>query len=270
MTRTSDGSAGDADYGAIGSGYSRYRRPDPRIAAAVHSALGDAATVLNIGAGAGSYEPADRDVTAVEPSASMRAQRPSHLATAIDASAEHLPFADDSFDAAMASFTVHQWGDLAAGLAELRRVTRGPVVVLSCDPDALDRFWLADYAPEVIATEASRYPAPAEIARLLGGSVTVYPVPIPLDCTDGFGEAYYARPEALLDPGARKANSAWSFVGEEVGQRFERELGADLESGRWDALHAALRTQPEFDGSLRLIVAVPPGRAPYEAGGPAE
>ena len=270
MTRTSDGSAGDADYGAIGSGYSRYRRPDPRIAAAVHSALGDAATVLNIGAGAGSYEPADRDVTAVEPSASMRAQRPSHLATAIDASAEHLPFADDSFDAAMASFTVHQWGDLAAGLAELRRVTRGPVAILSCDPDALDRFWLAEYASEVIATEASRYPAPAEIARLLGGSVTVYPVPIPLDCTDGFGEAYYARPEALLDPGARKANSAWSFVGEEVGQRFERELRADLESGRWDALHAALRTQPEFDGSLRLIVAVPPGRAPYEAGGPAE
>jgi SAM-dependent methyltransferase len=256
--RTPDGSAGDADYGSIGTDYSRYRRPDPRIAAVFHAALGDAATVLNVGAGAGSYEPLDREVTAVEPSASMRAQRPAHLATAIDASAEHLPFADDSFDAAMASFTVHQWADLAAGLAELRRVTRGPVVILSCDPDALDRFWLADYAPEVIATEASRYPAPADIARLLGGTVTVHPVPVPLDCTDGFGEAYYARPEALLDPGARKANSAWSFVGPDVEERFERALRADLESGRWDELHGTLRTQAEFDGSLRLIVALPP------------
>jgi len=252
-----DGSAGDADYGSIGTDYARYRRPDPRIAAVFHAALGDATTVLNVGAGAGSYEPLDREVTAVEPSASMRAQRPANLATAIDASAEQLPFADDSFDAAMASFTVHQWGDLAAGLAELRRVTRGPVVILSCDPDALDRFWLADYAPEVIATEASRYPAPAEIARLLGGTVTVTPVPIPLDCTDGFGEAYYGRPEALLDPGARTANSAWSFVGREIERRFELELRADLDSGVWDARHGALRTQPEFDGSLRLIVALP-------------
>jgi len=258
IQRTPDGSAGDADYGSIGTDYARYRRPDPRIAAAIHAALGDAESVLNIGAGAGSYEPADRDVTAVEPSASMRAQRPANLATAIDASAEHLPFADGGFDAAMASFTVHQWSDLAAGLSELRRVTRGPIVILSCDPDALDRFWLTDYAPEVIATEASRYPAPAEIARLLGGTVTVYPVPIPHDCTDGFGEAYYGRPEALLDPGARRANSAWSFVGAEVERRFERELRADLDSGAWDARHGALRAQPEFDGSLRLIVALPP------------
>lgn len=257
IQRTPDGSAGDADYGTIGTDYARYRRPDPRIAAAFHAALGDATTVLNIGAGAGSYEPTDRDVTAVEPSASMRAQRPASLATAIDASAENLPFADDTFDAAMASFTVHQWNDLAAGLAELRRVTRGPIAILSCDPDALDRFWLTDYAPEVIATEASRYPAPTEIARLFGGAVTVHPLPIPLDCTDGFGEAYYGRPELLLDAGARKANSAWSFVGADVEQRFERELRTDLESGAWDAKHGALRTQPEFDGSLRLIVALP-------------
>jgi len=255
QTRKPDGSAGDADYGSIGTDYSRYRRPDPRIAARFHAALGDATTVLNVGAGAGSYEPTDRAVTAVEPSASMRAQRPASLAAAIEASAEHLPFADDSFDAAMASFTVHQWGDLAAGLAELRRVTRGPIAILTCDPDALDHFWLTDYAPEVIATEASRYPAPATITRLLGGTVAVQPVPIPLDCTDGFGEAYYGRPEALLDPGARKANSAWSFVGPDVEPRFERELRADLELGAWDERYGALRTQPEFDGSLRLIVA---------------
>ena len=257
MTRKSDGSAGDADYGTIGRDYARYRQPDPRIAAAIARALGLSTTVLNVGAGAGSYEPRDRNVTAIEPSASMRAQRPSDLSSAIDGTAEHLPFADNSFDASMATFSVHQWSDLAAGLREMRRVTTGPVVILSCDPEALDRFWLAEYAPEVIATEARRYPAPAEIARLLGGRVAIDPVPIPLDCTDGFGEAYYGRPEALLDPGARLANSAWSFVGPEVHARFEAQLREDLQSGTWDARHPGLRTLAEFDGSLRLIVGLP-------------
>jgi len=255
--RKADGSAGDADYGTIATDYSRYRRPDARIAARIHDALGDARTVLNVGAGAGSYEPLDREVTAVEPSASMRAQRPASLSVAIDASAESLPFADDSFDAAMATFTVHQWQNLEAGLHEVRRVTRGPVVILSCDPAELNRFWLVDYAPEVLQTEARRYPAPADIARMLGGIVEVRVVPVPLDCTDGFGEAYYGRPEALLDPGARLANSAWSFVEPEVEPRFERELRRDLGSGAWDARYGALRTQPEFDGSLRLIVGLP-------------
>jgi SAM-dependent methyltransferase len=213
--------------------------------------------VLNVGAGAGSYEPIDREVTAVEPSATMRAQRPAHLAKAIDATAEHLPFADSTFDAAMATFSVHQWTDLAAGLREVRRVTIGPVVILTCDPDALHRFWLADYAPEVIETERGRYPKPALIADLLSGSSEVLDVPIPFDCTDGFGEAYYGRPELLLDPGARLANSAWSFVEAEVHRRFERELGDDLASGGWDARHGALRELPEFDGSLRLIVSTP-------------
>jgi SAM-dependent methyltransferase len=255
--RRPDGSAGDADYGTIGRGYSDFRRPDPRIADRIHAALGDARTVLNVGAGAGSYEPVDREVTAVEPSASMRAQRPASLSSAIDATAESLPFDDDTFDAAMGTFTVHQWSDLAAGLRELRRVTRGPVVILSCDPAALDRFWLNDYAPEVLETEASRYPNLDRITEHLGGSVEVTSVPIPLDCTDGFGEAYYGRPEALLDPNARLANSAWSFVGDDVAARFQRTLGSDLDDGTWDARHGHLRTQPEFDGSLRLIVSGP-------------
>jgi len=149
--RHQDGSAGDANYGAIGTGYARFRQPDPRIAAFIHQALGTAETVLNVGAGAGSYEPTDRSVTAVEPSASMRAQRPPHLPAAIDAAAERLPFPDRSFDAAMATFTIHQWADLGKGLAELRRVTRGPIALLTCDPALLDRFWLNAYAPEVIA-----------------------------------------------------------------------------------------------------------------------
>jgi len=146
----------------------------------------------------------------------MRGQRPAHLPDAVDAYAEHLPFADKAFDAALATITVHQWADLTAGLAEARRVTRGPIVVLSCDPTELAKFWLDDYAPEVLATEAVRYPSIDRLTALLGARTTVTNVPIPLNCSDGFGEAYYGRPEALLDPGARKANSAWSFVTEDI------------------------------------------------------
>jgi len=256
-TRHDDGSAGDADYGAIGATYSTYRRPDPRIAAMIAAAIGDARSVLNVGAGAGSYEPTDRAVTAVEPSASMRAQRPAHLARAIDAVAEALPFPDAHFDAAMALYTVHQWNDLARGLAELRRVARGPVVVMCGDPDALKSFWLADYAREVIDVESGRCPPIATIARALGRNARVSPVPIPLDCTDGFNEAYYGRPERLLDPGARLACSSWSFVAADVVDRFARDLRRDLDDGAWDARYGHLRTQPEYLGSLRLMVGRP-------------
>ncbi len=185
----------------------------------------------------------------------MRAQRPPALPTAVDARAEELPFADGSFDAVMTTFSVHQWADLDRGLAELRRVSRGSVVILTCDPAELGRFWLAEYAPEVISTEAERYPPISRFARALGSSIDVLPVPIPLDCTDGFGEAYYGRPEALLDPGARRANSAWSFVDGAIADRYVASLAADLASGEWDRTFGALRTQPVFEGSLRLIVA---------------
>jgi SAM-dependent methyltransferase len=257
MKRFTDGSAGDADYGSIGHGYASFREPEPAIAALIARALGDARHVLNVGAGAGSYEPVDRTVTAVEPSAAMRAQRPAHLSRAIDATAQALPFADGSFDTAMTTFSVHQWPDLEAGLKEMRRVTRGPVVVMSCDPAALDGFWLAEYAPEVIATEARRYPTIAAIAAGLGGRSDVIDVPIPLHCRDGFNEAYYGRPQMLLDPAARQACSAWSFVAHGAVARFEAALRADLASGAWDARHGALRTLPQFSGSLRLIVSRP-------------
>lgn len=254
LQRHTDGSAGDANYGTIGSGYTSYRQPEPAIAAFIDRALGAAQTVLNVGAGAGSYEPVDRQVTAVEPSASMRAQRPAHLARAVDAVAQALPFAEGCFDASMATFTVHQWPDLGAGLAEMRRVTRGPVLILTCDPEALDRFWLVEYAREVIEVEARRYPAMTSIEKGLGANVEVIPVPIPLQCVDGFGEAYYGRPERLLEPGARLANSAWSFVDATVGSRFVEDLSRDLRSGRWDERYGYLRHQPFFEGSLRLVV----------------
>lgn len=256
MTR-SEGTAGDADYGRIGDGYTNFRQPEPEFEAAIAVALGGASTVLNVGAGAGSYEPVDREVTAVEPSPAMRAQRPPHLVEAIEGTAESLPFPDAAFDAAMTTFSVHQWKDLAAGLAQMRRVATGPVLVMTCDPDLLDRFWLNEYAPEVIATEARRYPSPREIAELLGGRTSIATLPIPLGCVDGFGEAYYGRPERLLDPAARKANSAWSFVDGGVHARFEKELSADLASGQWDRRHGHLRDAPHFEGSLVLIRSVP-------------
>ena len=183
----------------------------------------------------------------------MRAQRPDDLAIAIDASAEDLPFGDDAFGAAMTTFSIHQWRDLSAGLKEMRRVTHGPVVILTCDPDLLDRFWLADYAPEVIATEARRYPSMADIRDVLG-DIEVVPVAIPFDCADGFNEAYYGRPEMLLDPHARESCSAWSFVDPPVADGYIDRLRADLASGAWDQSYRHLRTHPFFDGSLVLVV----------------
>ena len=246
--------AGDFDYERDGEVYSRRRRPDPRIAQLVHAALGRARTVLNVGAGAGSYEPTDRYVAAVEPSASMRALRPLELAPAIDATAESLPFDDASFDAAMASITVHQWASPFQGLAELRRVSRGPVVLLTFDGDALERLWLGEYVPELFEAERKRYPAIAEIREALGGVTSVHEVPIPIDCVDGFTEAFYARPERFLDPEVRRAQSAWGFVEDAVALRGLRQLEQDLASGRWDERHGALRSQREFLGALRLLV----------------
>ena len=165
-----------------------------------------------------------------------------------------MPFPDQSFDAAMATFTVHQWSDLGKGLSETRRVTRGPIVIMTCDPAELDRFWLNNYAPEVIATEAKRYPPLDAIMHILGGHCDVVSVPIPLNCTDGFNEAYYGRPERLLEIQARMACSAWSFVGPAVTDRFESHLRRDLADGSWDATYGHLRRQPEFTGSLKLII----------------
>ena len=233
------------EYGPSKASYAATRRPEPRIAARIERALGDARTVVNVGAGAGSYEPEDRYVVAVEPSAAMRAQRPAGR-PAVDAVAEALPFDDDSFDAAMAMITVHQWSDLERGLTELRRVTRGPVVILTFDPDAMLDFWLADYVPEVFEAERPRMPK----LSALGGEAGA--VPIPHDCVDGFIEAYYGRPEAFLDPEIRAAQSAWGKTGADVGPGLTR-LAEDLQSGAWDARYGDLRRQPEYIGSLRLI-----------------
>jgi SAM-dependent methyltransferase len=252
-----DGSAGDANYAIIGGSYAQFRQPEPAISAAIAAALGDARTVINVGAGTGSYEPPARRVTPVEPSASMRAQRSADLAVAIDAVAERLPFPDNHFDAAMATSTVHQWSDLGAGLAEMRRVSRGPVIILTSDPLLIERFWLNDYAPEILRTEARRFPSIDAITAALTGSAEVTPIMIPLNCKDGFNEAYYGRPECLLNEKARLSCSSWSFIDKDLTQRYIQHLAQDLQNGTWDSAFGQLRNLPEYDGSLRLIVARP-------------
>jgi SAM-dependent methyltransferase len=261
----------DTHYSTLVGDYARVRRPDPRIGAQLVAALGNARTVINVGAGTGSYEPTERAVVAVEPSAEMRARRDPALPPAIDATAEALPFDDDAFDAALAVLTVHHWPDLDAGLAELRRVARERIVVMTADPTALAGLWLAEYSPEFHRVERDRYPSLQRIAAALGGGaqaggtakpagaapgeIEVRPLLIPFDCADGFTDSFYARPEAMLDPAVRRAQSAWSFVDEADQARFTERLSADLESGAWDERHGHLRTQPELEGSMRILIA---------------
>lgn len=252
--RWHDGSAGDIDYAAAGQRYAEFRQEEPFIAARIRIALGDAKRVLNVGAGAGSYEPTDIEVVAVEPSATMRAQRPPHRAPAIDAVAENLPFADGEFDAVLATFTVHQWTDLERGITELKRVTSGPIVIMAADPDRLHDFWISEYVPEALDRELSRFPAIARLAELLGDGTRVETLPIPLDCRDGFTEAYYGRPEMFLNPAVTGAMSSWTLLDEAIRERGRSKLAQDIADGTWDARYGHLRTQPFYEGSMRLIV----------------
>ena len=182
---------------------------------------------------------------------------PQHLAPAINATAENLPFDDDSFDASMASVTVHQWPDVQKGLGEMRRVTRGPVVVLTFDPVVPEPWWLPEYVPVLFDIEARRMPTLDTIADALGGA-RIEVVPIPVDSIDGFGQAFFGRPERVLDPAVRRAMSAWSFVAPEVIEEFEQRLAADLASGEWDRRWGRFRTMDEFDGGLRLVISEAP------------
>jgi SAM-dependent methyltransferase len=245
------------DYERHGHTYARHRQADPRIAARIHEALGDARTVLNVGAGAGSYEPCDRWVLAVEPSATMRAQRPAGAAPAIDARAEALPLHDGAVDAAMACVTIHHWESSEAGLAELRRVARGPVVVFTFELDHLPA-WQLEYLREGVAKERPRFPAIDDIAAALGGRTRVERIPTPGDCTDGFFEAFWRRPEALLDPEVRGAQSVWALLEPGVEQRIVERLSTALDSGSWDAEHGYLREQQELQGALRLVISEAP------------
>jgi SAM-dependent methyltransferase len=242
-------------YDAIGSSYTVTRRTEPRIAARIWAALGDARTVVNVGAGTGSYEPPDRDVTAVEPSRLMRAQRPAGAAPCVAAAAESLPFEDQSFDAAMAVSTIHHWQDPIAGLREMRRVARRVVVFTfdASDTGWRRRFWLTrDYLPE-IADLFVGWPSLSERARAIGARTES--VLIPWDCADGFFEAYWRRPEAYLDDHVRRGISVWGKLGPDAEQRAVRSLRDDLVSGRWAERNSDLVDLDAADLGLRLLIA---------------
>ena len=246
-----------SEYDASRATYTATRRTDPRIAAAIERALGDARTVVNVGAGAGSYESADREVIAVEPSSTMRAQRPAGAAEAIDARAEALPLEDASVDAAMAILALHHWNDPAKGLRELRRVARGPVVVLTFDPAAADSFWLVrDYLPELAAIDRARFPTIEETVEALGGSVTVERVPTPHDCRDGFLGAFWRRPERYLEPAIRPGISTFGELDQAVLERALEQLHTDVESGAWRRRYGGLLALEELDIGYRLVVSL--------------
>jgi SAM-dependent methyltransferase len=237
-------------YDRIGKGYRPYRTPDSRIAARIESALGGAETVVNVGAGTGSYESEHRRVVAVEPSATMIAQRPPGAAPVVRAHAEALPFPDNAFDVAMAILTVHHWADWRRGLAEVVRVAE-TIVLLTWDP-AHEGFWLTqDYVPEIHAFDRTVFPPLDALLEALGGG-DVRPVPVPHDCTDGFGSAYWRRPEAYLDAGVRRAISTFARVGDvQPGLGW---LGADLASGRWHETYGHLLNLDVLDVGYRLVV----------------
>jgi SAM-dependent methyltransferase len=247
--------SGSQLYDSIGATYTVTRRTEPRIAAQIWAALGDARTVLNVGAGTGSYEPPDREVTAVEPSELMRRQRPAGAAPCVAAAADSLPFPDQSFDAAMAVATIHHWPDPIAGLREMQRVARR-LVVFTHDTSHdgwLRRFWLTrDYLPEAAALLAGR-PSLAELAGVTGARTE--PVPIPWDCADGFFEAYWRRPEAYLHDQVRRGVSVWGRVGPHAELRAVRSLRSDLASGRWAERNRELAGLDTAELGLRLLIA---------------
>jgi SAM-dependent methyltransferase len=258
MRSAADDGGGDVSgaqlYDTIGATYTVTRRTEPRIAAHVWAALGDAPTVLNVGAGTGSYEPPDRNVLALEPSALMRSQRPPEAAPCVAGAAEHLPFDDGSFDVAMAFSTIHHWRDPLAGLREMQRVARR-VVVFAFDTSDPSQFWLTrDYLPEAVELRGWRLLASLpELADAIGARSA--PVPIPWDCGDGFFEAYWRRPHAYLDEHVRRGMSVWAAVGPEAEERAVRELRHDLASGRWAERNHELLDLDAAELGARLLTA---------------
>jgi SAM-dependent methyltransferase len=246
-------------YDTIGRTYTTTRRPDPRIATAIWNALGSARTVLNVGAGAGAYEPPDREVVALEPSPVMIAQRPPGAAPVVRGRAEDLPFEDDAFDAVMAVLSDHHWTDRPRGFRELRRVASERVVLFNAKPREADLFWLTtEYLPEFLEVIPARYRQPgaweSELEAALG-RVEIVPVPIAHDCSDGFYGAFWRRPNAYLDPDVRAGISVFAQVPSAAAGRAIDALGADLETGRWQQSHRALLDVSELHLGYYVIVA---------------
>jgi SAM-dependent methyltransferase len=243
-------------YDAISSSYVSTRRADPRIARHIHAALGDALKVVNVGAGTGNYEPTDRMVVAVEPSLEMISQRPETSASALRAAAEDLPFPSETFDAAMAVLTVHHWRDWRQGLAEMQRVA-GTQVIFLFEPAMINKFWALDggYWPEAFQLPSERDAIGVEEVSSVLDVSRVDPLSIPIDCTDGFGAAFWGRPEAYLEPQVQRGMSWLAQLTPDVLARGSARLAADLQSGEWDRRHGHLRRLDQLDVGYRLITA---------------
>ena len=243
-----------AVYDQIGIGYTSRRRPDPRIFQRICEALASCVTVVNIGAGTGSYEPPSCTL-AVEPSQRMIDQRSAQSAPCLCAFAERLPLEDRSFDGSLAVLTIHHWQDVSAGLKEMRRVSRQRVVLFTWDPEYPADFWLPrDYLPEILELDCPRFPTMRQLAQWLG-PIEIQPVLIPADCADGFTGAYWKRPEAFLDPDVVRTNSVLAQLDPRVVAQGLARLGRDLESGAWTQRNAALTALEELDLGYRLIIA---------------
>ncbi|MYH41524.1 MAG: class I SAM-dependent methyltransferase [Chloroflexi bacterium] len=239
-------------YDRIGRGYSLTRRPDSRIARRILDALGDVGSVVNVGAGTGSYEPAGLQVVAVEPSQEMIAQRVA-AAPVVRAVAESLPFPSRSFDAAMAVLTIHHWGDWRAGVSEMRRVARSRIVLLTWDLDSGAGFWLLEYFPGILDLDRGRFPPFGDLLAATGGEPLS--VPVPHDCSDGFLGAWWRRPSAYLDDTVRSAMSGFALLPDDDVARGLARLSADTRSGEWERRFGALRDLEELDLGYRLVVA---------------
>jgi SAM-dependent methyltransferase len=244
-----------AGYDSIGSNYAQFRRADPRIATQIRAALGDAQTALNVGAGTGSYEPSDRTVVAVEPSRLMISQRPQNAAPAIQGVAEALPFPSQSFDAAMATLTLHHWSDKPRGVRELQRVAPRIVIMMSFELELLPPFWLIDdYLPEITHLDYGPRLSPDDIATIINAT-SIEIVPVPHDCHDGFLCAYWRRPDRYLDPGVIASISATARLDHDVLKRGLARLAADLRNGQWSSRHRDLLERTQMDYGYRLIIA---------------
>jgi SAM-dependent methyltransferase len=242
-------------YDRVGLGYRGIRGTDPVLASRIWAALGDSRTVVNVGAGTGSYEPPDRWVLAVEPSGVMIAQRPSDAAPVIQASVEQLPLADQTIDAATAILTLHHWKSVQAGLRELLRVVRDRIVLVTMDVEALRELWIVrDYLPELLGYHAARFPTMDQLQDLLPNA-QVEVLSVPRECEDGFMAAFWGRPHAYLDPEARTATSPWHDLPTDVVDRALDQLRRHLDSGEWQARYGHLVALPELDVGLRLITA---------------
>lgn len=240
-------------YDVIGAEYSRTRREDPRLVALIHAALGNARTIVNVGA---AYEPRDRYVLAIEPSAVMIAQRDPRLPPAITAGARYLPLQEHNVDAAMAILTIHYWDeDQERGVRQMRRVARGPVVILTFDPEVSARIWLmADYLPEIAELDRRIFPTPDTLARWLDADVSAREVPIPGDTPDWTLGSFWAHPERVLDAEARNSTSGFARMPQDVVDRVVGAVERDLQDGTWDERHGHLRQFDEYDAGMRLLV----------------